>query len=146
MPGALNHSPAKITRELLIQLGLGSDGGTWPVYATSEPDTPDNAITVYNAAGRVQGTTNTDGEVQESHGVQVRVRSALEEAGYAKARAVAVALDAVDRDLVTIAGSQYDVQLFDRSGDVLSLGKDPSSSRKLFTINGVLMVTMKPTM
>lgn len=146
MPGSLSHSPAKVTRDLLIQAGLGSDGGTsWPVFATSEPDAPDNAITVYNAAGRGQGTTAPDGEVQESHGVQVRVRCATEETGYAKARAIAVALDAVANALITIAGTQYMVQLIDRSGDVLSLGKDPSSSRRLFTLNALVTLTMLPT-
>lgn len=127
----------------MIALGLGTDpasNGPWPVYAAGEPDKPDSAITVYDTVGRQEGRTHVDGEAQEHHGVQVRVRSAAHTAGYAKARAVAVALDEdVLMNSVHIGAASYRVWAVARTGDVLSLGKEsPDSKRSLFTINALV--------
>lgn len=150
MPGAMNHSPAHVLRQLLVDLGLGGQvGGTWPAYVSSEPDSPDSALTVYNTASRDQGTTGPDGEVQELHGVQVRVRAADDVTGWAKARSVAVSLDAVSHATVTVtrAGTTTSTYLVDcvvRNGDVRSLGKDsPTSKRNLYTID--LLVAVRQT-
>ena len=163
MPGALNHSPAKIVRDLLVAnapngLALGSDpesAGTWPVYYSRRTETeestvaaadrtPDNTITVFDSANaRDAGSTMTDGERQEHHGIQIMVRSAKDGTGWAKARAIAVALDAVkltDGYRVTIGGSTYVIDCFDRTTDVISLGKEPNSNRRLFSINLVAML------
>ena len=144
MPGSLDHSPAEVVRRLLIQEGLGSDPadppGTWPVYANGEPDTPDSAITVYNTQGRDGGRTMTDGERQEHHGVQVRIRAAAFNTGFSKARAIAVSMDEdIVQEFITIGSASYKVWSISRSSDVLFLGNDtPTSKRKLFTINALV--------
>ena len=149
MSGTLVHSPADVIRTLLIDLGLGtapSDEGTWPIYVGQEPDSPDSVITVYDTAGLLQGRTMPDGEMQEKHGFQVRVRDANHYQGYEKAREIAVALDeSVSLDGVSVGddagtGKQaYIVYAVSRRGGVLSLGKDVQRTKlNLFTINAVV--------
>jgi len=79
MPGTLTHSPSDIVRQLLVNLALGVDPTTdetsdWPIYESREPDLPDDCITVYNTADKLQGRTMTDGETQGQEGIQVRIR------------------------------------------------------------------------
>jgi len=137
--GTLAHSPADIIRRVLIALGHGVDppGTVWPIYAGAEPDLPDNCITCYDTERRGHGRTQTDGEQQEHHGVQVRVRGATHGVGYVKARALALALDQeVYQESVTIAGTAYLVHAVSRTSGVLALGTDtPTSKRRLFTVN-----------
>ena len=110
MSGLLAHSPAAIVRQLLIDLAIGSEAASWPVYATSEPDEPDACLTVYDTAGRLQGRTHPDGEVQGLDGVMIRVRAADAESGWAKANAVAIALDedVYDAAVALRTGVQFD--------------------------------------
>lgn len=143
MSGSLTHSPAEVVRQLLVDLSLGtlpSAGGSWPICATQELDSPDNAMTVYDTSGRLDGRTMTDGEQQEHYGFQVRVRSATHEAGHAKANAIAVALDqSVLLEVVTVETSVYLVQAVSRTTNVLPIGKETGlSKRSLFTINAVV--------
>lgn len=139
MSGSLTHSPAEIIRQLLIDLGVGTASGSWPVKFATEPDNPDNVITVYNAAGRSSGRVQNGGERQEHHGFQVRVRSTSESVGYVKARVIAVALDEnVLLTTVTVDSSTYRIQSISRTGDVISLGKNhPTTNLNLFTINAL---------
>lgn len=143
MPGPLTHSPADVIRHLLVNLGGGvlpSAGGSWPIYVDSEPDTPDSVITLYDTAGIIQGRTHIDGEIQEKHGILVRVRAASHTTGYTKARAIAVLMDeTAKRDIVTIGGTNYFVNAITRTTDVIRLGKNkPTSNRNLFTINAIV--------
>ncbi len=143
MSGSLSHSPADIVRRLLIDLSQGtdpSDGGSWPIFTGAESDTPDNAITIYDAASILGGRTQIDGEVQEHYGFRVRVRAVSHAVGDAKARAIAIVLDeTVYQDTVTIGAIQYLVQAVSRKSGVLRLGKEvPGSRRHLFTINAVV--------
>ncbi len=150
MSGQLNHSPANILSRVLIALGQGVDppdpgvAATWPIYYANEPPSPDNCITVYDTAGLKMGRHQIDGEVQERHGIQVRVRSKDHDVGYLKARAIAQALDTeVYQELTTIDSDSYITHSFSRSGDVVPLGKEVAASkRSLFTVNGTVSVRM----
>ena len=147
MPGSLTHSPADIARRLLISLGLGSDPsptGTadWSVYVGAEPQSPDNCITLFDTEGRISGNTQPDGEIQEYHGLQIRVRGADYATGYTRARRIAVALDTdVERDSVTISSNTYCACSVTRVSDVIHLGQDkPASRRQVFVINALANV------
>lgn len=144
MSTPLAHSPADILRRTLIATGQGNDPPTspWPVYAAGEPNAPDNVVTVYDTLGRGDGRAMPTGERTEHHGVQVRVRAGTHKDGYAKARAVAVALDESIYDVaVTLDAQQYLVHSVTRTGDVLALGKEsPTSRRSLFTINALVTI------
>lgn len=142
MPGALAHSPAQVLARCLVELALGTDPlaeGLWPIGAAAEPSTPDNCVTVYDTSGFDHGRDHVTGQRQEHHGVQLRVRAATHKIGWAKARALAVALDeAVYQETPTIDNIRYLIHAVTRTSDVLTLGKEPASQRRLFTINAKL--------
>lgn len=148
MPGALDHSPADVLRYLLIDKGMGTlptDSLDWPIFVDNEPDRPDECITIYNTTGRKNGRT-IEGEIQEHHGIQIRIRSAVSEEGYPKARILATTLDEeVYTENVYISGSVYCVHSFSRVDDIRSLGKDTPTptKRSIYIFNGLLMVRMK---
>ena len=144
MPNTLLHSPADVTRHLLISLGLGTDpddGGAWPVYATSEPDLPDNALTIYDTVGTSDGRSMIDGELYQHYGIQVKIRAATHSGGgYGKADAIRTALaETVYDETVHVGDSTYLVHCYSRIGEVLTLGKEtPTSKRSLFSINAIV--------
>jgi hypothetical protein len=143
LPGPLQHAPANILRRALVAGGHGADppATPWPIYSPFEPDRPDNVITVGGTAGTDHGRTHVDGERQEDHGVQLRIRANDSIAGYAKARALAVVLDVLYRVAVTIGATTYLVQSVLRTSDVLELGHDvPGGKRYLFTVNARVSV------
>ena len=107
----------------------------------TEPDRPDNCITVYNTTPNEHGRVMHDGQMQRHHGIQVRVRSTTHPVGWAKAKAIATALAKdVFEALVTISGSTYLVWAVCQRGNIAVLGKDKNSSRRLFTVNATLHV------
>jgi hypothetical protein len=128
---------------LLVELGLGEDPPSviWPIRVASEPDSPDNHITVFDTLGVTRGRTNPNGEVQLRHGFQIRVRSATHEVGYAKLNNIAIELDTVYQHVITIDASRYLVHAITQRGDIIPLGKEvPLAKRNLFTLNGFISV------
>ena len=80
-----------------------------------------------------------DGERQEHHGFQILVRSPTHLIGFAKARAIAIAMD---KDFspstkVSVSPNEYAVYNISRR-DVLPIGKEPGTKRSLFSINGTV--------
>lgn len=148
MTGSLTHSPADVVRQLLIDLGHGtipSGGGSWPVFVSQEPNSPDSVITVYDTTERQDGRTMVDGERQEHEGIQVRIRDPDHAGGYTKAHAIAIALDTfASPTSVTIGSSVYQLWAATRVSGPIALGKEtPNSKRNLFTINAT--VTLRQT-
>jgi len=138
MSGSLDYSPARVLLSALADLSLGAIGASqWALYAAFMPDRPDDAISLYNTTGLTQGRIQINGETQEQHGIQVRIRSATEEAGWAKARAIAVALDTSIRETeVSVASDAFILHSTNRTSDVISLGlESPTTKRRLYTIN-----------
>lgn len=148
MPGALDHSPADIVRRLFVSLSLGTlpsssqAEGDWPIHAALEPDSPDSVITIYDTEGVTQGRIQIDGEIQEQHGIQVRIRARSHQAGYPKANDIVQAMDkTIYRNTVTIGSDTYLVHSVTRTGGILSLGKQvPLNKLNLFTINALVSV------
>lgn len=138
MSGSLAHSPARIIRQLLVDLGYATDSGDWIGYYTHMPDVPDSAICVYHTEGKEGGRTVSDGERQEMYGIQIRIRT-LDPEGI-KAEQIKIGLDQdVYRDTVVIETATYLVQAITRMGNVLPLGpENPTSRRRLFTINATV--------
>lgn len=140
----MNHTVADIIRHLLIDLGQGtipSANGSWPIYAHNLPDTPDNAIVIYDTAGILDGRSGADSIMEEHYGIEVMVRSSAV-TGYTKADAIAIALDTVSNATVTIATTSYTVHAITRKSGVLKAGTEtPTSKRYLFTTNAVVALT-----
>jgi hypothetical protein len=144
MAGPLRHSAAYVMRKLLIDLGLASEPSAnlaWQAFVGREPNVPDQVITVLDAVGRNLGSL-MQGEQQEVHGFQVRVRSTRQDAGYVRARQIAVALDAVSYRIVTVSGGHnYLVNNVHRAVDVIYLGEQkPESSRFVHVVNALAHV------
>lgn len=141
MPATLLHSPADIIRQMLIELGLanGHDSATWPSFVSSEPTSPENVITLYDTVDRGHGREMIGGERQQHFGFQVRVRAATHELGWQKAYEIAEAFDsAVYEDTVHIDDANYLVYCVTRTGGVNSLGTEPITKRRIFTINALV--------
>ena len=136
----LTHDPADIIRYLLISKSLGTEpiaNGAWPIFTAIENDSPDNAITIYNTTGKVQGRLQGTGAYVEKPGIQIRVRGATHLLGYARGKSIESTLDTgVYQDTVTIGGSVYEVHAVSRSGNLIFAGRDSSSSKRfIFTLN-----------
>lgn len=149
MPGSLSHSVANVVAQLLVDLDhctAPASDGSWPVYATREPDRPDDCVTVYNTTGIIGGRDTPTNERAEYNGFQVRIRGNDHETAYAKALAIALAFDSsVSKKTVTVSDrtgtgtSQYTVWSIKRTSDVLSLGAEtPTSRRSVFTLNATI--------
>ena len=145
MSVTLTHSPADILRWLLVSLGAGSapsSSSDWPIFATQEPDRPDNCITVFDTAGVLDGRQMPTGVQMEHEGWQIRIRARTHNVGWQKAKEIADLLDqSVVRYVVVIGGHQYLVQCVSRTSGVLSLGEEsPQTKRRVFTLNGIMAV------
>lgn len=138
----LSHSPARITREVLINLELATADGAWPAYAGNEPDSPDNCITTYTTQGKTDSRAMVDGSTHYHYGIQVRVRSSDPAAGFARAEAIREALcKQVSNRQVNVETSTYLVPCYANVGQVLEAGKDnPASKRPIFTVNALMTV------
>ncbi len=141
---SLTHSPAEIIRAVLLQLGLGTDptpwasgiGNPWPVFASGEPNTPDDCITCYDTVGVDHGQSMVDLELYVHYGVQIRVRSNDHRTGWVKANDVREQASKFGQQSITIDGSVYLVWAVAKMGQVLPIGKEtPTSKRSLFTLN-----------
>jgi len=142
------HSPADILQALLVANGKTSepgDGEAWPNYVSAEPAAPDNCVTIYDTPGRSSGRAQFDGEVFEAHGFQVRVRATDHATGWRKANEIRQYLAEsvyLENVALTIGTTHYHYLIWSVSGlgNVLVLGKEPTSARKLFTINAVASI------
>ena len=160
MPNTLNDSPAVIVARLLQDLGLAAvpayavaqdgsvtySGQPWPSFSTSEPDFPDECVTVYDQQGIDSGRFQYSGKLQSFYGIQVRVRSLTHDSGWSKADAIRKAMaESVYERTVTLGSNVYVVGNFNNLKQVLSLGKDaPDTKRSLFTVNATALINMIP--
>lgn len=144
MPGPLQHSPADIVRQLLIDSGWARDfvdeDTSWAVFEGAEPDLPDDCVTVYDTTGIDHGREGVAGERAESHGFQVRVRSKVKTDGFSKVREIAVGFDeSVYLVVVHVDDVAYQVQSVKRVGEPAFIGYDaPRSKRSVFTLNSYI--------
>lgn len=153
MSGGLTHSAASILRQLLVDLGQGTEpsaAGSWPVFSHRTPDSPDSVISTIGTTNVHQGRVQTDGEVQERYGVIITVRSPNPRQGFGKAQAVTQALDKdVAYASVTLTDptgtgtSTYTVVSVSRRSGPFAIGKEQDTNRNLFTVN--VTVALKQT-
>ena len=151
MSGNLDHSPDDIIRNLIIDLGDGTapdDGSNWPVYCRKEPDTPEDVITVYQAANVLHGKEHPTGVMAEHYGAQVRVRAADYYTGWDKIQNIAVSLDGVTPrevevgDVAGTGSATYTVYAVTRRSGPAHI-RDSRQPHKLdlFTFNVIAAIT-----
>ena len=138
----LEHSPAMILRTALVDMSKGTfplSNGTWPLYVGQFPDTPDEAVGIFDTSGQRDGRTQVDGVVHSHPGIQLRIRSNQYTAGYQKSNELRIALQTIKGKIVTIDTVQYTILVVSQIGDILSLGKSEEiNKRDLFSINAQL--------
>jgi hypothetical protein len=146
----VNHSPADVTAQLLIELGLATDptaGLAWPVFVNGEPDAPDDCLTVYDQGGQDDGGLMA-GELQAHYGVQVRCRTRSQAMGWVKLWAIRDALGdlAPNQTVAMTEGTpaSYLVRCYAGIGQALSLGRDGNSSRRLLTLSALASLDQLP--
>lgn len=138
------RAPSDIIYHLLLALGHGTDPtgeDTWPIFVGFLPDAPDEALCVYDTAGRQDGRLMSDGTQIIHPGIQIRVRGKIYLDTYDKIRDIALDLDAQADTVVTIAaGEDYIVQNVSRTGDIIPLGVEEIDGRRThhFTLNAVI--------
>ncbi len=137
------HSPADILCQMLQDMGLvGLTGaGVWPAQVSSEPNTPDNTVTLTDTSGIPLGRKMTDGSVVELFGFQVRVRANSHTAAFAKAEEIRQALlKDVYRRGVLLGDSVYVVHAVSGMTNPVNLGTLPDSNRVVFVLNGLATI------
>lgn len=147
MAGRLEHSPARVTQQLLIDLGLGQAPSTppathpeWSVFYDSMPNSPDKVVVVTDTQA-VSFINDAFGERNIHHGVQLRVRSGTHDTGWDKANEVAYTLDRQRNARgVEVAGVNYCIAVVKVVGDVLRMGPEPNSTRRNYSINLLVAV------
>lgn len=154
MPGEMQHSPAYVIWQALVDEGFGVDpetdeNGRWPIFDNHHPDDPDDLIKISDTTGRDFGHTQVDGEVQELDGIQVMVRSADKDEGWRKARQIARYLDQLNQKRVTLeqigtaGNADYVIHAVSRIGGIPFLGtEEPTSKRFLFSFNCLCSIRM----
>jgi|TARA_R110000824_G_scaffold89320_1_gene219040 hypothetical protein len=136
MTALLLNSPTEIIAQLIINLGKGTDAGTYPVFADFAPESPDNLISVHTNASRMGPKDMVEGDVAEAFGFQVAVRSATFSSGEQKARDIANTFDPIQNKQVTYDGNVYIVTSITRRTGVLNPTRNLEDSRRnLFTTN-----------
>jgi hypothetical protein len=142
----LDMSPAALISTLIQTLELcskPSDNLGWPIFIAFLPDAPQvpqNACAVYDTTGVADGRIMT-GETIIHPGIQLSVRSTDYQTGYQKIYQLACALDLVFRVTLSREAITYLIQNVTRSSPIVSLGREQSTDRFLFTSNHV--VTLK---
>jgi hypothetical protein len=143
----MNHSPAYIIAQYLINEGLVTDPsevGLWKIYVGAMPDGDD---VEHDLVGAMDTTPVKDGRLMTGttifhHGVQLLLRSSAYNAGYAKITALAEAMDAVDDDQVTIGSDTYEIANVTHSTGVVVLGQEEGTKRReMFSVN--FLATLK---
>ena len=152
----LNHSPAEVVQQLLIDKGLGVDiddidnqvGGEkgkspdWPVYIQNLVSQPSELILVRNQEGVVFAQSQY-GKKLSYRGVQFIVRGESFTVGYRKSNQLYSSLtEEFTSSKVRIQDTaedytEYQVERLVATSDVISLGeeRDADSSRYVFSIN-----------
>jgi len=141
-------SPAYILSQYIIEelatMTTPSDGSDWPLYVNHMPDGKDaidNCGTLYDTTGTKDGRLMS-GVVPQHFGIQLRIRSLGNQAGYVKIEDLAAAMDGVRSVEFTLDGEDYIIQNVSRTSSVIPLGIEGGTKRRyLFTIN--FLVSMR---
>ena len=155
MPSSLDDSQADVVRQLLIDRGHGFDpeddpDEEWPVFAKNEPADPDNRMTTFNTPGVGTRRQQPTGELAGHLGFALRVVAEDWDTGWEKANAVrsdfSTGGDGGVRNATVVVtrgitpARTYAVASVSRLSDVRDAGKEPTSKRNVFTIDGLIAI------
>lgn len=152
----ITHPVDQVVRQMLVDLSQGSAPNTqadWPVYASQQPDIPDNLIIVRVIGGRLHGRSHPSGATRLHYGVEVAVRasraSSTGTAGHTSAwEKIGLVCKALDESvlnrIVTVETTVYTVHAMTRVGDISKIGPDQTTrERYLFAVPYNLSITQR---
>ena len=146
---SLNHNPAKIFRQLLVDLGVGSDPpssspslGTWYIYANKNVSEPDQILVVHHTPDIKSGRIMNSGKVDLQYGIQVYGRHKSNVTLSEKMHSLETVLDeTIYQNTVTLDATQYLVHAFSNRGPVLDIGEEEGKTkRNQMTVNGTITI------
>ncbi len=152
MPATTDYSPADILGQLLINAAQVSDydsegqpSGDWPICVNEEQDSPDNVVTIYDIAGGENYRNNIDNRVFGPAGFQIRVRAATQREAWSKASSLYTYLSegaggGLSRVGVSIGSSYYLMHAVSHMEDLISLQREPGSSRRIVVFSAQVTV------
>lgn len=138
----INHPPAEILAQALLGLELVTpqdDAGEWPIYIGNLPATPDEAVSIHDVEGILDGRLMDSGEYIEHPGFQLRIRVKATDylRGWRKANSLANALASSIRGTVEVDDTAYTIDSVTLSSPPIPMGQDPDTQRRQnFSING----------
>jgi len=135
---------ASIIVQILEEMSNPLNGDVWPLYISSMPDdsdVEDDCGSIYDSPGVINARLMEDGEVVEHHGIQIKIRSTDYETGFRKIRGLALDLDAVKNQSITLDDNTYTVNNLARVGTIGYLGIEKESKRRyLFSVNFIACI------
>lgn len=156
-----SHSVARIVQQLLIDRGFGIDpeagftgtAADWSVYASGEPPTPDNCITVYETTPTIWGKAQTTGQQFAHQGCTIRLRGVDEPTASYKASQLMVQLteQVYQQDVFLtyttggiITTTRYMVSSFPQVSKVPFGTFAPNDKRFLVNLNCKVVIITRP--
>lgn len=146
----LNHNPAIIFRQLLVDLGVGSDPpssgspslNTWYLHANKNVNEPDQILVVHHTPDIKSGRVMNTGKVDLQYGIQVYGRHKSNATLSAKMESLVTVLDeTIYQNTVTVDSTQYLVHAFSNRGPILDIGEEEGKTkRNQMTVNGTITI------
>jgi hypothetical protein len=136
------RSPADIIYHFLTQ-SLSDPG---QLFVAFFPDVPDEAVSIYDTAGKLDGRMMRTGEQIEHYGVQIQVRGKVYSETFDRARSIALLLDQVKKESIAVESSEvYVLHNVSRSGAIIPVGIETVNDRRrhLFTINMTITISQE---
>lgn len=126
MSGLLNHSPADVVGQLLVDSGLveAHTGTEWPTFINTNPVPNVQCLTTLDTAGFSRGKTHVDSESRLQYGVQLLARSPSPTLPFRKLNELLGFLDQVTNEIVALEGSTYNVFAVTATSPILRIGRE----------------------
>lgn len=141
----MEHSPAHILQQLIVDLDLGQKpttaGATWPTTISVVPTAPDQNIATFDTTGILRTRNMSNGKRSSFPGFNIRIRAREFPVAMAKALAICTKFDENVKNAVVVVESKiYRVLSIRRTSNPIFAGPEEGSSRPLVTINGLITV------
>lgn len=130
--------PSRILRELL--LAASPSPLVYQSGCASEPADPVDVITFFDTTPRTQGRMIRSGRYVSRPGVQVLVRGSDYAASWAVLSGVVAAIEAIDRQSITVEDEAYFVSSCSITSGPMSLGRVSEGVGYQFSVNVTLAI------
>lgn len=137
------YTPADILLARIEALPVAIVGTAvgWPVTVNRMPEDGDKRVAVNDTTPMPDGRLMA-GTVIEHPGIQIRVRGTVDRDVYKMATKLALALDEIKRNEVTMPDTRvFRIDNASRKGGIMRLGPEPGTNRYSYSVNATLTIT-----